>query len=66
MSDKQGFIRELAKYLAGRGAEMCIRLEANPNDPVAQQWLKLREETPLFGYPPQAEAEEVLRRFLCT
>ena len=67
MSDlrRSAFIKELAIFLAGRQCEMSVRLEANPEDPLAQQWLVLRNRTPLFGYPSAEEAEKQLKEFLC-
>lgn len=59
---KKRFIRALAEYLAGEQARMSIGLQLGKAD--AQQWAKLRQETPLFGYPTVDEAEETLTEFL--
>lgn len=59
---KQNFIKELAAYLVGDQAHQSIRLSMGNAD--AQQWARLRQATPLSGYPTVEEAEEVLTEFL--
>lgn len=59
---KREFIAELARFLTSDQARMSIKLEMG--DPAAHAWAKLRHTTPLDGYPTQAQAEEVLRKWL--
>lgn len=61
-SAKQRFIQELAQYLVGNQAAMSIGLAME--DPQAIQWARIRQATPLFGYPTVEEAEEILTKFL--
>lgn len=61
---KELFIEELAEYLAGsRVAHMSIRLQMGGNE-ESLQWKKLRELSPLFGYPTKEEAIKELAKFL--
>lgn len=59
---KEEFIKVLAKYLVGNQAEMSIRLQMQ--QPEALLWRDMRSATPLFGYPTEEEAVEVLTKFL--
>jgi hypothetical protein len=59
---KQEFIRALAEYLVGNQARKSIELEMGKESAV--EWSKLRNKTPLFGYPDADEAEKILTEFL--
>lgn len=62
---KRQFVRELAAYLAGRSAvAMSIKLQTGISRLEAEQWARLRDATPLFGYPSEAEAERLLADWL--
>ena len=65
------FIKALAGFLAGNQAGKSIELEMESRSPRlapmtswAQEWAKLRDMTPLFGYPTVEEAERSLMEFL--
>lgn len=59
---REEFIKELAEYLAGKDtAEYSIGLQLGNRN--ALQWKRLRELTPLFGYPSQEEAVRTLTEF---
>lgn len=62
ISAPQRFVKELANYLVGNQAHMSILLEMN--NPLAQQWAKLRNATPVFGWVTVEEAEKILTSFL--
>lgn len=58
------FIRALAEYLAGpHQVEMSLGLARGK--PETRLWARMRQHSPLFGYPTVDEAEDQLRRFLC-
>lgn len=59
---KQRFVRALAEYLSADLARRSIELQMSK--PEAQQWAKLRGETPLRGYQDVDETERVLGEFL--
>jgi hypothetical protein len=68
---KERFIKELAIFLAGNPAGKSISLEveaargaSDPRPAWAREWATLRGATPLFGYQPVEEAEDVLTDFL--
>lgn len=61
-SKRDLFIRALAEYLAGDQALKSIELEMGK--PSAKEWAKLRNWSPLFGYPTVEEAEKQLSEFL--
>jgi len=56
------FIRGLAEYLVGDQAHKSIMLQMGR--PEGTEWMKLRNLTPLMGYPTVEEAEAVLKEFL--
>jgi hypothetical protein len=59
---KQRFVRELAEYLV---ADQAMRsIELSMQKPEALQWARLRNATPLSGYPTVEEAERLLTEFL--
>lgn len=61
--DKKQFIAELAEYLAGpQQVEMSIKLQLRQKD--ALLWARIRNSTPLFGYPSVEEAKEILEKWL--
>lgn len=62
MSDKSVFIKALAEYLVKDQATMSIKLEMGKAD--ALQWAKLRETTPLMGWPTVDQAETQLAAWL--
>lgn len=62
MTKKEEFIEALAEYLVGNQAEMSVRLQVGLQD--AKAWAKLRDKTPLFGYPTKEEAVKELTDFL--
>lgn len=65
MNPRKQFIKHLAEYLAGPNqVGMSIALQANPKNEQAILWCKIRQATPLFGYPTVEEAEEQLTEFL--
>lgn len=60
---RREFVRALAEFLAGpRSAEMSIMLEML--NPEAMRWAKLRDATPLMGWPSVDEAERQLLAWL--
>jgi hypothetical protein len=59
---KDRFIEVLAEYLVKDQARMSIRLEMGHGE--AKMWAMVRNSTPLFGYPTEAEAVRLLRRWL--
>lgn len=60
---REEFIAELAEYLAGKNtAEYSIGLQLGNKH--ALQWKRLRELTPLFGYPDKEAAIKTLTEFL--
>jgi len=65
---KTRFIRALAEYLAGRQVEKSVRIQMSTkfrNDDVdAQEWARLRNLSPLRGYPTVDEAEKALTEWL--
>ena len=62
---RQQFIRRLAEYLAGtESVRNSIKLQLNPEDKSARDWLELCQLTPLLGYPTIEEAEKELTAFL--
>ena len=62
------FIDTLAEFLAGNQVGKGIELQLNPRPaPLTawpQEWAKLRDATPLFGYPTVEEAVKQLTEFL--
>jgi hypothetical protein len=58
----QRFVRALAEYLVSDQARKSIELEMGL--PAAMAWAKLRNATPLFGYPTVEEAEKQLAEWL--
>lgn len=62
------FIAVLAEFLVEGQAMKSIALQMEdkhpPIVPWASQWAKLRDSTPLFGYPTKAEAVETLIKFI--
>ena len=62
---KQRFVKRLAKFLVGNQVGKGIALSLHPGlIPWAREWAYLRGETPISGYPTEAEAEEQLRGWL--
>jgi hypothetical protein len=59
---KLSFIDALAEYLCKDQAKMSILLEMG-ND-HARHWARLRNLTPLNGYPTVEEAKRILVEFL--
>lgn len=59
---KKQFIHELAVFLVGNQARKSIELEMGKES--AKEWARLRNATPLFGYPTVEEAEAQLSEFL--
>ena len=59
---KQEFIKELAEYLVGDEAKRSIQLSMGNKE--AEQWAKIRNTTPLFGYMTVEEATKELTDFL--
>lgn len=64
MSEQRAdFLQALAEYLAGPlSVEHSIRLQLS--EPHAVLWAKMRQATPLFGYPTVEEARGQLAEFL--
>ena len=60
--NKEAFIKELAKFLVESQVEKGLKLAVGQKE--AKEWARLREKTPLFGYPTIEEAEETLTKFL--
>lgn len=60
--ERQRFIRALAEYLVGNQAEQSIGLQMGKQS--AKDWAKLRNATPLSGYPTVDEAFSKLCKFL--
>lgn len=63
---KERFCRVLAEFLVGNAAAMSVMLGVQPDNPTAQFWQRLRNETPLFGYPSVEDAVKVLMDFFST
>jgi len=65
---KTAFIKQLAHFLvadqAGKSVMLEIEAVSAPVIPWAREWAKLRDATPLFGYPTVEEAEAALMDFL--
>ncbi len=59
---KRDFVKVLAEYLAGDQARKSIELQMGKES--AQEWAKLRNATPLFGWQTVEEAEVALSKFL--
>lgn len=59
---KSVFIRTLAEFFVNDAAGKSIQLQLQM--PWAVQWAKMRQATPLFGYPTIEEAVETLTEFL--
>jgi hypothetical protein len=61
------FVAELAEFLVGQQVRDGISLQrADDAGRYAQRWSRLRSTVPgIFGYPTVAEAERLLREFLC-
>ena len=61
------FIRALAEHLCVGAWTLSICLDMPPTSmahKVAARWKKLRDATPLFGWPSVEEAELILAEFL--
>lgn len=61
-SNRRAFVRALAKFLVEDAAEMSIKLELGTEE--AKRWARLREASPVFGYPTVDEAEAQLLAWL--
>jgi hypothetical protein len=66
---KAEFVKALAEFLVGNQAGKGIALEVEHRTgggiiKWAQEWAKLRNATPLFGYLTVEEAEKELTEFL--
>lgn len=59
---KAAFIHAIAEFLTKDQAKWSIKLEMGSED--AKRWAAIRSTTPLMGYPPFEEAEQVLTKFL--
>lgn len=59
---KELFVKALAEYLVKDQAAKSIRL--GMNSPTALEWAKLKNTTPLQGYPTIEEAEKTLSEWL--
>ncbi len=59
---KQDFIQALAEYLVADQARQSIMLEMGK--PEAKIWARVRNTTPLMGYPTVEKAVVVLTEFL--
>jgi len=62
LEQKQRFLKALAVYLVRDQAKHSIGLQLGREDSLV--WRDVRSNTPLFGYPTEAEAETVLSSFL--
>jgi hypothetical protein len=56
------FVQYLAEYLVADQVHKSILLQMR--SPAALEWQKLRNATPVFGYPTVEEAEKELIEFL--
>ena len=68
---KKLFIERLAEFLvdnqAGKGISLQVELERGDGGRMPRwgsEWARLRNATPLFGYPTVEEAIEQLTEFL--
>jgi len=63
---RKNFIHELALYLADNQAAKGIAMQMErPTMPVrwASEWVKVRNASPVFGYPTVEEVEKQLTEF---
>jgi len=62
MTQKEKFIKAMAKYLVGSSAEKSIKLQMETKE--GKEWAEILNTTPIFGWKTTDEAEKILTDFL--